>query len=305
MKMRTLKKIVKFFKGGGMSALLNMIFPFPLRDFIRKLLGKESFLTQVEFHLVDHCNLNCAHCDHFSPLAEKNFVDIKEVEKDFTKLRKIFDRIGKIYILGGEPLLHPNITEVFKPLRNLYPQSEIIIITNGIMLDKLGENFWQELRNYDITLSMTEYPLNIDYKKYIEKCDSLGIKSYFFSMGRARMQKMNLDYKGRSSKNRAFEKCTRKRCHFIRDSKLYICTPAPNIEFLNRYFKLNFPLTKRDYIDLDREKSASKINYLLSKPINFCRYCSDKSLDSEKYRVSNKTADEWINPETLPHGECQ
>ena len=34
--------------------------------------------VQVEMHIVDHCNLNCNCCNHFSPLAEPWFISLKD-----------------------------------------------------------------------------------------------------------------------------------------------------------------------------------------------------------------------------------
>ena len=285
MKLSTQIKIIDF---------INKHIPCFLDDFITRKFAKGTYLSQVEFHLVDHCNLNCAHCDHFTPLAKEYFADIEDIVNDFKKLKKIFDNIGKIYIVGGEPLLHPDLLKIFSPLRTLYPKSEIIIITNGILLDKQKDEFWEKLKEYDIALSMTHYPLNIDYLGYIEKCKNLGIKAYYFSLNRDKMQKMDLDIKGSRNKKRAFLKCTRKKCHFLRDGKLYVCTPAPNIRFLNEYFNLNFKLDKTDYIDLEKIKSASKINKLFKRPIEFCKYCNDEDLSYDKYRISKKELSEWV-----------
>ena len=40
-------------------------------------------LDYVEFHLTDHCNLNCAGCTHFAPYADKRFADIKHDGVEF------------------------------------------------------------------------------------------------------------------------------------------------------------------------------------------------------------------------------
>ena len=39
-----------------------------------------------EYHLNDHCNLNCKGCDHFSPLAEEKFTNYEQFEKDMFSL---------------------------------------------------------------------------------------------------------------------------------------------------------------------------------------------------------------------------
>ena len=285
MKISTLIKIINFIK---------TLLPSKLQDYILKKLKKETYLSQVEFHLVDNCNLNCAYCDHFSPLAEEKFHSIDSILDDFKKLKKIFDNIGKIYILGGEPLLHPDILEIFAPIRKIYPKSKIAIITNGILLNKQNDTFWKQLKENNITLSMTHYPINVDYEKYIEKCNSMGIKVCYFGLDRNKMQNMNLDIKGKRNKTKAFMQCTRKKCHFLSNGKLYLCTLVPNVKFLNKYFNLNFKVQKSDYIDLNKIKSASKINKIFSKPIDFCAYCNDEKVKFCSYHVSKREKSEWV-----------
>ena len=35
---------------------------------------------ELEIHVVDHCNLNCAGCNHFTPLAKPFFIEVKDFE---------------------------------------------------------------------------------------------------------------------------------------------------------------------------------------------------------------------------------
>lgn len=289
MKISTTIKVLKILKN-----ISDKIIPYPFQDYLKRKFGCGTYLSQVEFHIVDHCNLNCAYCDHFTPLADKNFCKIEDIIEDFKKLKKIFDNIGKIFIVGGEPLLHPNLLDILEPLRNIYPKSEIVIITNGILLEKQDDNFFNALKKYNIALSMTHYPLKIDYEGWIKKLNDMGIKSYYFSLNRNKMKKQNLNPKGNNDKKEAFSKCWEKKCHFLRDGKLYICTPAPNIHFLNKYFNLDFKLKKKDYIDINKIKSASYINALFQKPIEFCRYCNDGEIEFEKYAISKKELSEWV-----------
>ena len=62
-------------------------------------------IPYIELHIVDHCNLNCVGCSHFSPLAEPYFKDVDEYREEMKDLSKF--EIGTIRIMGGEPLLHP------------------------------------------------------------------------------------------------------------------------------------------------------------------------------------------------------
>ncbi|MDR2343373.1 MAG: hypothetical protein LBD86_02430, partial [Spirochaetaceae bacterium] len=42
-----------------------------------------------EVHVVDHCNLNCCKCNHYSPLSKPWFIDIADFEKDMQRMARI------------------------------------------------------------------------------------------------------------------------------------------------------------------------------------------------------------------------
>ncbi len=55
-----------------------------------KLMYYKNVLPKLETHLVDHCNLNCKGCSHFSPLSSPNFADYNQFTKDLTRLSELF-----------------------------------------------------------------------------------------------------------------------------------------------------------------------------------------------------------------------
>jgi MoaA/NifB/PqqE/SkfB family radical SAM enzyme len=71
--------------------------------------------------LTDHCNLNCAGCGNYSPLAPEKFYDIDTFRNE---CKRIFDltggKIASLGFSGGEPLLHPRITDFFDIARSFF-----------------------------------------------------------------------------------------------------------------------------------------------------------------------------------------
>ena len=99
---------------------------------------------KFEVHIVEHCNLNCKQCAHFSPLAEKSYLPVERYERDCRRLSELFrGEMSSILLLGGEPLLHPQITEIMRVTREAFPVGRIRIVTNGILLPKMAEDFWK------------------------------------------------------------------------------------------------------------------------------------------------------------------
>ena len=60
--------------------------------------------------IVDHCNLNCKCCGHFSPLAPKGFLDINTFERDLKRLHELLHGHIHCFELNWvvNRLLHPS-----------------------------------------------------------------------------------------------------------------------------------------------------------------------------------------------------
>lgn len=42
----------------------------------------------LEIQIIDYCDLNCANCNHFAPIAEHNFLSIKEFSDQLKLLKQ-------------------------------------------------------------------------------------------------------------------------------------------------------------------------------------------------------------------------
>jgi molybdenum cofactor biosynthesis enzyme MoaA len=115
-------------------------------------------------HLADHCNLNCVFCSHYSPLSEPKFVDIVQYENDFKRLAELgADKLGMLRLMGGEPLLNKEINRLTVIARKYFPKSKIQIVTNGTLLLKQDESFWETCGEYNIEIFISYYPIKLDY----------------------------------------------------------------------------------------------------------------------------------------------
>lgn len=255
-------------------------------------------VLSFEVHLTEHCNLNCAGCDHFSPLAEPQFADIDNFTKDFERLSELFcGEAREIFLLGGEPLLNPNIEKFCFVARKCFCDAIISIVTNGILLSKMPESFWRTCRDQKITIRPTKYPIQIDYEKIEKIAKEYGVE--FIYMNDATQIKTMVhnvfDLKGLQDPRESFIDCSRaNRCIYLADGKLYPCTIAPNIHHFNKFFGQQMVLSERDYINIYNAQSADEIFEFLSQPIPFCRYCSVKDAKlNQPWQVSQKRIEEW------------
>jgi len=73
--------------------------------------------------------------------------------------------VKRIGVMGGEPLLHPELKQILISARVYFPDTLIQLVTNGLLLLRQDEEFWQICRENNITLVNTRYPINLDYEK--------------------------------------------------------------------------------------------------------------------------------------------
>ena len=111
---------------------------------------------RVEINITKHCNLNCKGCDHFAPLSGEDNMSLDSFKKDMQRLRELFgEKLIEIHILGGEPLMHPEIDSFLEVSRSLFPKASILIDTNGTLLKRMPETFWKHCRDWHIQLNVT------------------------------------------------------------------------------------------------------------------------------------------------------
>lgn len=254
-------------------------------------------MNYLEISIAEHCNLNCKYCSHFSPIAEPIFADIEETSQGLILLKQIIgDNIKDIRILGGEPLLHPDLVQFCILLREQFSGSRIAIVTNGILLTKLSSEVLQELNKNQIEIIITKYPIKLNEKALdsIEKQYNIHISYTNRSKTIKKMNYMPLDLDGTQNINENFKICYSARCTNLKGTKIYPCPIVASIEHFNKYFLKDLPVTKNDYLDLRQCNNKEQIYNFLESPIPFCAYCKRKSITYDlPWQVSSKSIKEW------------
>ncbi|GHU55168.1 hypothetical protein FACS189442_2390 [Spirochaetia bacterium] len=253
-------------------------------------------LDVFEFHVAEHCNLNCAACDHFSPLAREEYVDIAVVEKDMERLAGLTNGcVKEIRLLGGEPLLHKDITSIFVLVRKYFTNSRILLFTNAILLPGQSDAFWQYCKDNRIDIMRTQYPIKLDIEAISARCKKYGL-SFTNSPGirENEMYHCVLEPAGNGNVKYNWRHCLHNQWTFLRNGRIYPCPFYANIPHFNRYFNKNLPLTEKDSIDIHQAKDVNEILDFLKKPIPACRYCDIAGYTyGHKWGISKKDIGEW------------
>jgi MoaA/NifB/PqqE/SkfB family radical SAM enzyme len=250
-------------------------------------------------YATQHCNLNCKCCTAYSPIAKEEFLDIDSYKNDMAKLAELTsNKMENFYITGGEPLLHPRIMEIFRIARELFPETDIYFMTNGLLLQKMPEAFWENCGQNKITINLSRYPIHLDIEKIKEKAKTHNITFDYVGGSDVpvkSMWKYPLDVEGKQPLSRSFNICTQiNRCITMKDGKIYPCNTIAGIEHFNKYFNKKLEVTEGDVLELDKVKSINEIYEFLHTPKPFCKYCNRMGVVfGIKYGQSKKEIMEW------------
>jgi MoaA/NifB/PqqE/SkfB family radical SAM enzyme len=255
-----------------------------------------------EVHVVDHCNLNCGKCAHFSPLSKPYFIDTAEFEKDIKRMSQLVkNKADTIRLLGGEPLLHENFNGLMKIVRNYFPDTgtRLQILTNGTLLARQDDTFWQTCKTANAEIIITYYPIKLDTEaidSLVKKWDiKLSYTDYDPNKNKT-MFNLSLDKSGGQDILQSYLKCPMSNtCTILKDGKLYMCAISAYINIFNEYFNQDFSISEADYIDIYKIKTVDEIFEFISRPVPFCRYCTHKYEETRtEWKVSAKEISEWI-----------
>lgn len=281
----------KFFNGKREFCLHWMEDPCLLWNDSEWLINK-PMLHKLETNIVDGCNLNCRGCSHFSNLfSQQDKIPFATYRKD---LKKIADNlyIDQFNMLGGEALLNKDIIDYIEYTSEIMPETEIILITNGLLIPKMSKDFFECCKKNDVTIAISGYKPTLKLKDSIIEILKVHEVDYNFRRDVSDFGK-NIDLKGENEPEIAVTRCRENTCHFLRQGRIYKCPfEALGNKFFS-HFNLNIRLSGGVDIYQDDLDWRVVANNLCNKPVDACRYCGKE----ERIEWKNGTEpviEDWI-----------
>ena len=262
------------------------------------LVQNKKKLSVVEIPIVYHCNLNCAHCDHFAPIAPKYTISVENFKKNLKRLSEVTEsQIETIWLLGGEPLLHDKICELIKAIPVYFPDANIAMTTNGLLLDKQNDDFWQTCFECRVTIMVENYILNdknINFDKIYDKLKRYNCNLHI-NPPKYEFRQAGLSKERKYNPQKRYEDCKCKLWHLFDNGKFYAC---PFINGVDKFFNKKFPqyaipVAKEDVLDIHKIKSIDDIIEFYKKPKSMCAHCAKFKI--VKWRLSKQEANEWYD----------
>lgn len=242
----------------------------------------------LEVYITNECNLTCSNCNRFN---NYNFQGHYYWDNYKTAITAWSKRITAptICIIGGEPTLHPELHIWEKNLKKLWPESNIMVQSNGVFTSEKS----RYLKEHDILPVISLHDKKM-FKKHEETIKLYGINvpgtninDQSIIIDATEFTDCALIDEGtrftlhNSDIEKAFECCSMRYSHTIFKGKLHRCpllavlpefVEQYQVEMSNEDYKM---LTESEYVlehdcsDLD----LKKFFYSIMTPMDVCKFC--------------------------------
>lgn len=216
----------------------------------------ETMITQV-------CNLSCTGCTNYSDLPHKGYVPWSQGRSWVSAWLERVD-IPDFGIMGGEPLINPEVGEWIQGIRDLLPKSQVRFTTNGILLHKNLDiiDLLSDIGN--CVFKITVHKQDADVEEVIEtifnkyKWNTIteyGINRYITDNGfrfqinrpeiflKTYQRNYNNMIPHNNNPENAFDVCCQKTCPLLYNGRIYKCSTSGLLqETLERFNKPNSEL---------------------------------------------------------------
>lgn len=227
-------------------------------------------IDYIEFWATKHCNLNCKGCSSCSPISEEWYLEPEVLKKDLNRLKSLKIFVDNINILGGEPLLHPRIVDLFSIVKQIFPDCNLGLLTNGLILKKMKAEFWDSCVNNKVKLKITCFP--VFSEDDIEQIEQM-LNHYGIEYQLTRKIKFNkiLIENNPSNMEEIIQACGCNNAYNLYDGCVSRCTVPMITELLNSKFgtQLNTAGKLNIY-----DATAEEIITFLSTPNQSCTNCT-------------------------------
>ena len=231
--------------------------------------------ARIEINVVEHCNLSCRACSHLSPLMPRRMVSPRQLTDELGLLGRVY-HARWVRLVGGEPLLHPQLLEVIEAARQTKIADRVSVVTNGILLTKMGDEFWRAVDAVEVSL----YPgkaLAADARRHCkEQAHRHDVDLRLVEITEFRESFSTLGTDDDALVRRIYSRCEIAhvwRCHTVVDGYFYKCSPA---YFLPKAIPACASFDNSSGIRIsDSERFAADLRAYLDspEPLPTCRHC--------------------------------
>lgn len=254
--------------------------------------GETTYLDYLEINIIDRCNMNCKGCSHFANIAPKGHKNFDNYSNDLLRLKELFPHIFKIRIMGGEPLLNPDVFKYIKLIKQLYPYTDLRVVTNGLLLNTLKEEELLCLEENDVMLDISVYPpLQNNIDDIVSSLKEKNIKIFLEHINKFKPILME------EETIYPFTTLDNCKCITLQNGYLAPCPLPFTINYFNDKFN-NVYDKKVKLINIYDQENGADIKQMLKEPFELCNYCAhyrnDLPFFKWEQKINNCEISDWV-----------
>ena len=261
-------------------------FPPPLRGVYDVVEGRLQ-TRSLEAHIVDHCNLTCAECCSLSPLLPRWFASPEGLARDLALASSIL--APKVFkLVGGEPLMHPQIAEMVRVARRSGVAPKVSLTTNGFLIPRMGEDFWEALDAMTISLYPAPELPRATLERAEEMASRFGVSLNWKHQDQFVAMTREVRHPDEDETAAIYARCwLRERCHMIRDGVFTTCTRPPHFQ---SYYGESLDFSGDGFrLEGEGDRLQALRAYLhREKPLEACGLCMGGDAEMSAHRLLSR-----------------
>lgn len=235
-------------------------------------------LERLVFIITDKCSLKCINCDgyvayHNDPRSDS----AEDIQYSYERIMAVCKRINAVDIMGGEPLVHPDIAKIVRGFVEDERCGKVTVISNGTIIP--SRELLEVLMNPKCVFRISDYG-KISTKKD-ELIKLLKTRNIRYEVTNYqywdRIPLIQLTNESEEKLDKKFATCTTNVC-YVKHGQMFCCTFAAGLSSL---LSEEIPNFNQNYIELinDTKKNVEEntkkfIQRIRNrKHIDACKYC--------------------------------
>lgn len=247
------------------SMCCRSIFCQRLSNIVRSRSKNEKPLHMFSITLIinQRCSLKCKCCTSYMneyPLSERKDIPLDRICEDIDKFFDAMDSVGTVTVMGGEPFMHPHLSQIIKKLLTKTNFGLISIATSGTYPIKEEQLEGLEDKRVNVSFSNYEHAITENQKammyKNIDLVKKAGI-SYTVGVTIPEWSVPSTLYDLGDTEEQMIKKkqaCVQPpRCMQIKAGKLHPC------DFGTALYSLGLGKYDMDYVDIEKSSSQEEL----------------------------------------------
>jgi len=231
-------------------------------------------LKQFDVNLVDHCNMKCKGCLRYSNLVDEPiYADFDQMICDWKRIKELFWGVERLKLMGGEPMLNPRLCDYIIEARKIFPDADIMVTTNALLINDNCQELFTVMKENGVFFDISLYrPVEENVSRLTDILDRNGVW-YTLNYSKGNFYKLRSrtpDY----DPDQAYEACTAKNCHHLREGKLSVCSTPQYAYVMNQRYNTQIPENSGVWDIYDLDMDAWELDRKLSHSFECCRYCA-------------------------------